>query len=140
MLIPGALAGKELLTTAAGVSDRIFLSFPTLPLDHTREGTAEYERLVTVYALPHQQRSSQIEALAAAKIFVEAMTGAGRAVSRERLIEQLESFYQKATGLTRPLTYGPNRRVGSRGAYIVGIDPKQAKLVPVSGFIEVPAP
>ena len=136
VLMPGALAGKEILESRLGLQDRLFLSFPTLPLDQTREGTAEYERLAAAHGSPREHRSSQIEALAAAKVFVEAMTAAGRAASREKLIEQLEQFYQKPTGLTRPITFGPNRRVGTRGAYIVGIDPKRARLVLVSGFIE----
>jgi hypothetical protein len=68
------------------------------------------------------------------------MTAVGRAASVEKLIDELEHFYQKPTGLTRPITFGPNRRFGTVGAYIVAIDPKRAKLVPVSGFIEPPSP
>ncbi len=52
VLIPGALASKEILENAAGVQDRLFLSFPTLPLDQTREGIAEYERLAAAHGLP----------------------------------------------------------------------------------------
>src|SRR5262249_47685850 len=139
VLIPGALAGKEVLEVASVVRDRLFLSFPTLPLDQTREGTAEFERLAAAHGLPREQRSSQIHALAAAKLLVEAMNAAGRSASRETLIQQLEQFYEKPTGLTRPITFGPNRRFGTRGAYIAGIDPKQSKLVPVSGLIEPPS-
>jgi len=29
----------------------------------------------------------------------------------------------RPTGLTRPLSFGPNRRVGVRGAYVVRLDP-----------------
>jgi ABC-type branched-subunit amino acid transport system substrate-binding protein len=138
LLVPGGLAGKEALNSLSRAGDRLFLAFPTMPQDVTREGKAEYERLVAAHGLPGQQRSSQIAALAAAKVFVEAMTSVGRAASREKLIEQLEHLYQKPTGLTRPISFAPNRRFGTRGAYIVGIDPEQAKLVPVTGFIELP--
>jgi ABC-type branched-subunit amino acid transport system substrate-binding protein len=140
VLMPGALAGKEVMGTGAGLHDRVFLSFPTLPLDNSREGTAEYERLASAYDLPREHRPSQIEALAAAKIFVDAMTATGRSASREKLIEQLEGFYKHPTGLTRPITYGPNRRFGNCGAYIVRIDPKQGKFVSVSDFIEISSP
>jgi ABC-type branched-subunit amino acid transport system substrate-binding protein len=139
VLVPGGLAGKETLKSLSIVRDRHFLSFPTLPLDTTREGMAEYERLAAAHGLPGEQRSFQIAALTAAKIFVEAMTSVGRTASREKLIEQLEKFHQKPTGLTRPITFGLNRRFGTRGAYIVRIDAEQAKLVPVTGFIELPA-
>ena len=33
---------------------------------------------------------------------------------------ELETFYQFETGLTPPLTFTANRRVGARGAYILG--------------------
>ncbi len=55
------------------------------------------------------------------------MTAAGRAASVEKLIEQLEHFYQKPTGLTRPITFGPNRRFGTGGAYIVGDRPEASQ-------------
>ena len=140
VLMPGAFAAKEVLEKASGAQDRLFLSFPALPLDQTREGRAEYERLAVDHGLPAEHRSSQIEALAAAKIFVEAMTASGRSASREKLIEQLEQFYQKPTGLIRPVTFGPNRRFGTVGAYILAIDPIRSKLVPVSDFIEPQSP
>jgi ABC-type branched-subunit amino acid transport system substrate-binding protein len=140
VLIPGPFMAKEVLEHAPGAHDRLFLSFSTLPLDQTREGTAEYERLAVDHGLPSEHRSSQIEALAAAKIFVEAMTASGRSASREKLIERLEQFYQKPTGLTRPVTFGPNRRFGTRGAYIVGIDAIRSKLVRVCDFIEPESP
>ena len=139
---PGAVARgacrQRVSEVALRRGDRLFLSFPTLPTDITREGLAEYERLAAAHGLPEEQRSSQIAALAAAKIFVDAMTSVGRNASREKLIEQLEHFYQKPTGLTRPITFDPNRRFGTRGAYILGLDPTQTNLVPVGGFIELP--
>jgi ABC-type branched-subunit amino acid transport system substrate-binding protein len=138
VLIPGALAGKEVLDWASDVRDRLFLSFPTLPLDISPDGSAEYGRLAAAYKLPEGYRSSQIEALAAAKVLVEALTAAGRGVGRETLIDQLEHFYQRPTGLTRPITFGPNRRFGTRGAYIAGVAASRAKLVPVGGYIEPP--
>ena len=135
------LVGKEIFAPAVRSHDRLFLSFATLPVDGTPEGIADYERLAKVHDLPRENRASQFEALAAAKVFVEGMTAVGRFATREKLIEQLEQFYERPTGLTRPLTYGPNRRFGSRGAYVVGVDPKQpAKLVSVSRFIELSSP
>jgi ABC-type branched-subunit amino acid transport system substrate-binding protein len=138
VLMPGPLAGKDVLRLQAETQAGLFLSFPTLPVDITREGAAEYESLGVASQMPAGQRSSQIAALAAAKLFVEAMVASGRAASREKLVEQLEAFSRKPTGLTRPLTFGPNRRFGARGAYVVGIDARQSKFVPASDFIEAP--
>jgi ABC-type branched-subunit amino acid transport system substrate-binding protein len=139
LLVPGAVTGKEALSSLGRFRDRVFLAFSTLPLDITREGMAEYEWMAAAHGLPREQRSSQIAALAAARIFVEAMTAVGRTASREKLIDELERFYQRPTGLTRPITFGPNRRFGTRGAYIVGIDAQVGRLAPVTGFIELPS-
>jgi hypothetical protein len=58
-------------------------------------------------------------------------------LSRERLIQALEGFYNYQTGLTPPITYGPNRRIGAMGAYIVMVDLKEKKFVPVSGWVAI---
>jgi hypothetical protein len=56
-------------------------------------------------------------------------------LSRERLISALEGFYQFETGLTPAITYGPNRRIGTLGAYVVSVDPAKKAFVPASEWI-----
>ena len=53
------------------------------------------------------------------------------------MIQALEGFYNYQTGLTPPITYGPNRRVGAAGAYVVMVDLKEKKFIPVSGWVSV---
>jgi TATA-binding protein-associated factor Taf7 len=53
------------------------------------------------------------------------------------LVDALEALYQYETGLTPPLTYGPNRRVGARGAHLVAVDLLNKKYQPVGGWHEV---
>ena len=55
----------------------------------------------------------------------------GKDLSRERLITTLEGLYEYETGLIPRITFGPNRRIGALGAYIVTIDPEK-KLFPAS--------
>ena len=52
----------------------------------------------------------------------EALRRAGRDLGRRELTAKLEVFYQFETGLTPPLTFTANRRVGARGAYILGAE------------------
>ena len=40
-------------------------------------------------------------------------------------------------GLTPALTFGPNRRIGAMGAYIVSVDLKEKKFVAASGWIGI---
>jgi ABC-type branched-subunit amino acid transport system substrate-binding protein len=133
--IPGAVAGREIMDSPAGFKDKIFLSFPTLPSDQTGESVLEYRALAEKYKLPGRHLPTQISAFCAAKILVEALKLAGKDVSREKLIRALEGFYEFETGLTPRITYGPNRRIGALGAYIVTIDPEKKEFKPVSGWI-----
>jgi len=135
VFIPGALTGRELFEIPKRFSGRLFLSFPTLPLDQTPDGQRDYAQLAASYALPVHQQATQWAALASAKIFTEGLNRAGKDVSRDKLITVLEGFYEFQTGFTPPITYGPNRRVGALGAYIVTVDLEQRRLAPVSGWI-----
>jgi ABC-type branched-subunit amino acid transport system substrate-binding protein len=133
--IPGALVSRELLNAAPAELSNVHASFPTLPTDQTQQGVAEYQLLAKKHALSPRHLAAQINALGAAKITVEALKLAGRDLSREKLINILEGFYQFRTGLTPAITYGLNRRIGALGAYIVSIDAAKKEFVPVSGWI-----
>ena len=49
----------------------------------------------------------------------------------------LEGLYEYRTGLTPAISYGPNRRIGAMGAYVITVDLKTKQLVPASGWIGV---
>ena len=55
----------------------------------------------------------------AAAVLTEGLRQAGRRLGRSELLAGLESLYRFETGLTPPLTYTPNRRVGANGAWVV---------------------
>ena len=63
------------------------------------------------------------------------MKRVGKDLSRERLIQALDGLYEYQTGLTPAITYGPNRRIGALGAYVVTVDLKDKKFSPVGGWI-----
>ena len=118
-----------------GFDRRIFLSFGSLP-SQLPVGIRDYNALAEEFKLPTAQLAAQFESLAAMKALVQALQQAGAALSRERLIEQLETFHEYRTGFAPPLSFGPNRRVGANGAYVVTIDLINKKLVPVSDWVE----
>ena len=133
----GALSGKDLVDTLPlSFSDRVFLSFPTLPADVTPEALSELRALQQKYNFQARHVPSQLMAFAAARIFTEALKRAGRDLSREKLITALEGFYDYQTGVTPNITFGPNRRVGATGGYVVSIDPAKRKFVSASGWVK----
>ena len=135
VLMPGALAGKEILDAPQSFKSKIFLSFPTLPSDQVPEALSEYLALAEKHKLPPRHLASQLSAYCAARILVEGLKLAGKELSREKLIKALEGFYEFNTGLIPAITYGPNRRIGAVGAYIVAIDLEKKRYIPASGWL-----
>ena len=128
---------KPLFDAPQAFNERIYLAYPTLSRDVTKAGQAEYLRLADLHALPPGHLQGQIAALAAAKLLEEGLRGAGRTLNRERLVETIEKLYRYDTGLTPPLTYGPNRRIGAMGAHIMKVDIANKTSKPVGEWHEV---
>ncbi|HEX6184202.1 MAG TPA: ABC transporter substrate-binding protein [Pyrinomonadaceae bacterium] len=75
----------------------------------------------------------QSVAYAAARTFVEAATAGGRRLNRAALVASLEQLRDFRTGVLPPLSFGPNRRVGATGSYVVGVDVQAKEYKPLSG-------
>ena len=124
----GTLSGRDLATEP---TSKIFLAFPTVPSDVSSEGTAEFRALQEKYKIAPRHTAAQLSAFAAAKVFVEGLTRAGRDLNREKFINALDTLYDYETGVTPRLTFGPNRRVGAAGAHIVTYDPAKKEFTPL---------
>jgi ABC-type branched-subunit amino acid transport system substrate-binding protein len=131
----GDLVGRQLFDAPKGFDRHIYMSFGNVP-SQLPFGIRIYSTLAEEFKLPTAQLAAQFESLAAMKALVQALQQVGAGLSRERMIEQLETFHEYRTGFAPPLTFGPNRRVGASGAYIVTIDFLNKKLVPVSDWVE----
>ncbi len=128
----GTLAGRsapELVPVA--MKDRVFFAFPTVPADVSASGAAEYSGLLQRNKLSSTHAAAQASAIAAAKILVYALERCGKDLTREQLVTTLEGLYEFDTGLMPKITFGPNRRIGALGAYVVTMDPEK-KLFPAT--------
>lgn len=137
IFVQSGTASPALFDAPAGFEGKVFCTFPTAPVDQTEEAIREFRLLGEKYKLAPKHLAAQISAYSSAKILIEALKRTGKDVSREKLIQSLEGFYNFQTGLTPPITYGPNRRIGAMGAYIVMVDLKEKKFVPVSGWVGI---
>jgi ABC-type branched-subunit amino acid transport system substrate-binding protein len=129
VLLPGALVGRAALEVPPALTGHVFLAYPTLPADEQPEARARLARLPAASTGP---RAPLIQADAAAAVLVEALRRTGRAVSRRALVANVEALYRFEPGLVPPLTYGPSRRVGALGAYVVAVEARG--LRPVGGW------
>jgi len=133
LLATGTAADASLFDAPAAFEGRIFVSLPTLPVGPS----SAYRDLAAAHKLPKEHVSAQLSALASAEILIEALKRAGRDVSRERLVDHLETLRSVSTGFAPPVTYGPSRRLGARGAYVMRVDLAADRFVPVGGWLEV---
>lgn len=137
LYLPGAVGGNSIFDAPPEFSRKVFFSFPASPDSQTPAGISSFRSLADKYQLPAHHLAAQFSAYSAAKILVEGLKRAGKDLSREKLISALEGFYEFDTGLTPPISYGPNRRIGAMGAYIVSIDLEKHQYIPVSAWISV---
>jgi ABC-type branched-subunit amino acid transport system substrate-binding protein len=128
----GTLVGRNITELVPmKMKDQVFLAFPTIPADISAAGAAEYSALLQKNKLAATHTAAQASAIAAARILVHGLELSRKDLSRERLVTTLEDLYEFETGLMPRSTFGPNRRIGVLGAYIVTIDPEK-KLFPAS--------
>jgi ABC-type branched-subunit amino acid transport system substrate-binding protein len=132
-----AFAPIQLDDVPEAFDQRVYLAYPTLSRDVSAAGRTEYQRLAQLYALPPGHLQGQVAALAAAKLLEEGLRGAGHTLNREGLVEAIEALYRYDTGLTPPLTYGPNRRIGAMGAHVMVVDIANRTTRPVGEWREL---
>jgi hypothetical protein len=113
VLLPAALAearGDDLFATVpAALRDRLLVALPVPPPSAPAPAAA---------GLPAHHATLQKAAVATLAVLIEGAERTGRELTREKLIAALETLYRFDAGLGAPVTFGPNRRIGARGAFI----------------------
>ena len=99
---------------------RITRAAPTIPADITPSAHEALSAFAARHELPRD--ALQLATFATMTVFTEALKRAGRDLTRETLIAALEQLYDFPTGLTPPITFHRNRRIGAAGAWIVAED------------------
>ncbi|HKS22868.1 MAG TPA: c-type cytochrome [Thermoanaerobaculia bacterium] len=121
--VPMTLATDAIFNAPPSVE--VIVAAPTWSDDVEPEALAELRALSPGGT---HSRSTQMAALASVKLLVEALGRAGHDVTREAVIETIESLYRFRTGLTPPLSFGPNRHAGTSGAYLLHVDREKKVL------------
>jgi ABC-type branched-subunit amino acid transport system substrate-binding protein len=128
-LAPASMVGRSLLAVPAEMLDRVYLASPFGVPDPAQPGMVEFARLAAAATAAPEHQSFQLLAFAGAKVLEEGLVRAGRDLSRTGLVEALGKLWQFPTGVTPPLTYHENRRVGAAGAAILKLDHQRQRLI-----------
>ncbi|WDE01648.1 c-type cytochrome [Thalassomonas actiniarum] len=137
VMLPGSQFGNALLASPLKFNEKIFIALPNLPFDYKKGGIALFRQLSQKYQLSPDYQNSQLLALASAILLRQGLMTTGRELTPTKLIANMEGLYKFETSLTRPISYGPNRRLGTSGAYVVSLDLVNKTIIPVSNWLEV---
>jgi hypothetical protein len=91
---------------------------------------AEFFSLGEKYDVGKKHRTFQFLAYSGAVLLEEGLKRSGKGVTREKLVDSIGNVWRLETGVTPPLTYTPNQRVGAVGAEILKVDPEERRLFP----------
>ncbi len=122
--LPGEALEPVFLSGTLTWTGRLYASTATRPTDWTPQGLALYQETIKHAGIDPGPLPIQLGALVSLRLFEEGLTRAGDLPTREGLVRALESLHGFETALTRPLSYGPMRRVGALGAWITERDPR----------------
>lgn len=103
-------------------SQKIHIATPTWEGARDTAAMANYRALAARYDLPQNPSENDLHSLSAIILFSETLKTIGRDLTREKLIQSLESLRNFKTGFVPPLTYSLNRREGSKKVYILKAD------------------
>ncbi|HEX8088756.1 MAG TPA: ABC transporter substrate-binding protein, partial [Blastocatellia bacterium] len=124
------MVGRAALSLPPAVAAKTYLSYPASLPD--RDDFAEFISVMQRSGVAPRNTGFQAVAFAAAKIFVEAAKSGSKQLNRAEIIRALEQMRNYATGVIAPVTFGPNRRIGANGSYIVKVDLAGKRYVAVS--------
>ena len=124
------MIGRGAFALSPAMAKKTFLAYPA-----SHPNASDFKEFVTVMqkaGVEIRNPAFQSVAFAAAMVFVEAAKASSRNLSRAGLVNSLEQLRNFNTGVLPPITFGPNRRVGAAGSYIVGIDIENKQYAPLS--------
>lgn len=136
VFVLGPLLDGSILEAPARFQGRIFAAYPQLQPE--LGGVDEFEDFLQRHKLGSDHRLIQISAYCSAKVLEDALTRAGRNLTREKLILSLEQLREFRTGMLPGITFGPNRRIGSTKAEIVCVDVASHSFQPECGKPQEP--
>lgn len=130
LLSSAIMIGRGAFTLPERVARRTILSYPASLPDS--DDFTEFIKVMQKAGAPIRSAAFQAVAFAAGKTLIESAKMAGRRLDRAALVNSMEQLRHFRTGVIAPLSFGPNRRVGSTGSYVVGIDVANRNYITLS--------
>ncbi len=135
--LAGAFAGDKIFDVSDDFLNRLFVTFPVMPSDHSQPGIEQFESLHKKYKVDYSNSATQVYAMNAANVMVEALKRTGSDLSREKLMDTLQSMNDYEPGLISPVSFNTSRRVGAWGTHVVAVDMVRKRLDPNTTWVSL---
>lgn len=125
------MVGPQARAVPSGLLSRIFL---VTPIDPPRE--SEVTSLRTLSAQPSLSSVGFARiAQGAVSLLAESLKQAGRRLSRQAVVDALESCREQDTGAGFSVTFGAHRRLGRVASKVVGLMPNPPYVSPLTDWM-----
>ena len=121
ILTTGLAMTRESLARMKETRARLFVAYPLLGSDQSPDALEWLHSLQAAHGIPTRDLPMQVAALASARILIEGLQRSGRDLTRARFVAALAALQDFDTGLVPPISFGPSRRTGVRGAHVVAL-------------------
>lgn len=134
LLLPAPAIDARVFDLPPAALGRLLLAYPVAPADRSSDASPGELRRAAV--APVGNAAAELATYCVAKAFISGLKDAGRELGARRFLTALERTKGLETGVSRPLSFGPDRRVGAPGAYVVGVDGAARRFIPLSAWLE----
>ena len=127
-----AMLGADVLNIPELTMSKMLLANP---FDLNDPEMPQFLDIMKKYSVTIQSPGLQRIACAAVNFVAEGLKRTGKHLTRGKFTHSLDETKNFPLGIMPPLQFGPSRRQGVKGAYILTVDIKTRTLSPLSGWI-----
>jgi ABC-type branched-subunit amino acid transport system substrate-binding protein len=124
---------EQLLEIAGDAAEGVMAAGIATRHDADTPEVKEYRATLAKYFPGTRPTFWSLQGYNSGKVCVEGLRRAGKDLTREGLVNALETVKGLRTGLTGPITYGPGVRAGNRGVAVIQV--KERKFVQISDWM-----
>ncbi|MFC1824922.1 ABC transporter substrate-binding protein [Thermodesulfobacteriota bacterium] len=119
IIAAGASVPSLLNKMAGSAAEGAYLTMVTLPMTYDDPFMNRYRAVVQKYGKGKKTNLYQLYAYGATRLFETALIQTGRDLTREKLIDTLETWKDYDTGWIGKISYSPTDHIGQEG-YVIG--------------------
>ncbi|GAB6061514.1 ABC transporter substrate-binding protein [Deferrisoma palaeochoriense] len=136
LISSGPLTDEKFLVLSGGVGEGVWgLSLWPDPVRDESPAMKEYREILAKYRPGHEPNRYNLYGYFYTKLFCEGLQRAGRDLTREKLIEALESIRNWENGIIRPVSFGPDDHLAQDEGFMVEV--QGGRFVPISGWLGI---